>query len=206
MRIGIFGGTFDPPHLGHLILAMEACDQLNLDKLLWMVTPDPPHKQNLTITPVEIRMDLIEAAIQEDPKFEVSKVEMERPAPQYAVDTIRALKTLYPSASLIYLMGGDSLHDLPEWHHPQRLVEISDGLGVMRRPGDLVDLTVLEEQLPGITKKVSFVDAPLLEISSRQIRQRICNHRPFRYYLPRKVYEMILELELYCDPEDDQEI
>lgn len=203
MRIGIFGGTFDPPHLGHLILAMEACDQLNLDRLLWMVTPDPPHKRGITITPVETRMSLIQAAIQEDPKFEISKVEMERPAPQYAVDTIRALRGIYPDAALIYLMGGDSLHDLPEWHHPQLLVEISDGLGVMRRPGDSVDLTLLETQLPGITKKVSFVDAPLLEISSRQIRQRVCSNRPFRYYLPKNVYELILKLELYCTPEDD---
>ncbi len=203
MRIGIFGGTFDPPHLGHLILAMEACDQLSLDRLLWMVTPDPPHKKGMTITPVETRMTLIQAAIKEDPVFEISKFEMGRPAPQYAVDTIRALKTMYPKASLIYLMGGDSLHDLPEWHHPLTLVEISDGLGVMRRPGDLVDLSLLETQLPGITKKVSFVDAPLLEISSRQIRQRICSHRPYRYYLPKNVYELILKLELYCNPEDD---
>jgi nicotinate-nucleotide adenylyltransferase len=202
MRIGIFGGTFDPPHLGHLILAMEACGQLNLDRLLWVVTPDPPHKIGQSISPVNIRLRLIKAAIGDDPHFEVSRIELERPAPQYAVDTIRELRERYPEAELIYLMGGDSLHDFPDWHHPRLLVDTSDGLGVMRRPGDLIDLTELEKQLPGITAKLAFVDAPLLEISSRQIRERVSSGKPFRYYLPQAVYEQILAMNLYSERED----
>lgn len=201
MRIGIFGGTFDPPHLGHLILAMEACGQLNLDRLLWVVTPDPPHKTGQSISPVKLRLRLIKAAIGDDPFFEVSRIELERPAPQYAVDTIRDLRTHFPGSEMVYLMGGDSLHDLVEWHQPQLLVSLADGIGVMRRPGDLVDLTLLEQQLPGITAKLAFVDAPLLEISSRQIRERVQAGRPFRYYLPPAVYEQILALDLYRDSE-----
>jgi nicotinate-nucleotide adenylyltransferase len=205
MRIGVFGGTFDPPHMGHLILAMEACGQLRLDKLLWVVTPDPPHKIGQSISPVEVRIKLIKAAIGDDPQFEVSKVDLERPAPQYAVDTIQELQERYPKAELIYLMGGDSLHDLPEWHHSKRLVEISNGIGVMRRPGDLINLPLLESQLPSIAKKLVFVDAPLLQISSRQIRDRVATGRPFRYYLPQAVNEQILFMGLYTEKEEGAE-
>ncbi|MCX8025419.1 MAG: adenylyltransferase/cytidyltransferase family protein, partial [Thermanaerothrix sp.] len=90
-RLGIFGGTFDPPHVGHLILASEAADQLHLDRVLWVLTPDPPHKRGQPITPLAIRLKLVMAAIQEDPLFELSRVEIDRPGPHYAVDTLRIL-------------------------------------------------------------------------------------------------------------------
>lgn len=203
MRIGIFGGTFDPPHLGHLILAMEACGQLKLDRLLWVLTPAPPHKQTQPVTSIETRIQLVLAAIENDSEFQLSLVEIGRPAPQYAIDTVRQLRVQNPGAELYYLMGGDSLRDLPEWHAPQELVDECDGLGVMRRPDDAVDLTELERQLPGLTAKVAFVDAPLLEISSRQVRQRIARDEPFRYYLSSKVYEIIVKLGLYKQLEPD---
>lgn len=202
MKIGVFGGTFDPPHLGHLILAMEACGQLKLDRLLWVVTPDPPHKTGQSISPVEVRIKLIKAAIDADPTFEISKVDLELPAPQYAVDTIRELQKEFPAARLVYLMGGDSLHDLPEWHHPKLLIDLVETLGVMRRPGDNIDVSELEKHLPGLQAKIAFVDAPLLEISSRQIRHRAENGEPFRYYLPQAVYDMILSMNLYRDKEE----
>jgi len=183
--------------MGHLILAMEACGQLQLDKLLWVVTPAPPHKVGHTISPVSVRLKLIKAAIENDPHFEVSKIDLQRPAPQYAVDTIRELRIQFPGAQLIYLMGGDSLGDLPEWYQPQLLVDLADGLGVMRRPGDVIDLIKLEQELPGISEKLAFVDAPLLEISSRQIRERVAADKPFRYYLPNPVYELIVTMGLY---------
>jgi nicotinate-nucleotide adenylyltransferase len=202
MRIGVFGGTFDPPHQGHLILAMEACGQLKLDRLLWVVTPDPPHKIGQSISPVDVRLQLIKAAIGDDPSFAISRVDMERPAPQYAVDTIRELQSEYPNAKLVYLMGGDSLHDLPDWHHPKLLIDLVDTVGVMRRPGDNIQVAALDERLPGLSRKIIFVDAPLLEISSRQIRHRAENGEPFRYYLPRAVYELILEMKLYREKEE----
>ncbi|HTX79697.1 MAG TPA: nicotinate-nucleotide adenylyltransferase [Longilinea sp.] len=203
MRIGIFGGTFDPPHLGHLILAMEACGQLSLDRLLWVLTPAPPHKQTQPVTSIETRIQLVLAAIENDSEFQLSLVEIGRPAPQYAIDTVRQLRVQNPGAELYYLMGGDSLRDLPDWHTPQELVDECDGLGVMRRPDDDVDLTELEKQLPGLTAKVAFVDAPLLEISSRQVRQRIARGEPFRYYLSPKVYEIIVKQGLYKQLEVD---
>lgn len=198
-RIGIFGGTFDPPHLGHMILAAEAVDQLHLDRLLWVLTPDPPHKQGNVISNLADRMELVQAAMGDDPVFELSRVEIDRPGPHYALDTVNLLKQEIPDAVLIYLIGGDSLHNLPLWHRPMEFLEACSELGVMRRPGDAVDLVALEAQLPGLTAKVSFIDAPLLEISSREIRERIRSGHPYRYYLPRAVYEIIRRRGLYRD-------
>ncbi|MEW6502403.1 MAG: nicotinate-nucleotide adenylyltransferase [Chloroflexota bacterium] len=199
-RIGIFGGTFDPPHVGHLILAAEAQDQLRLDRLLWVLTPDPPHKQDQRITPLEIRVRLLQAAIGDNRSFELCRVEMDRPGPHYAVDTVRILKDQVSSAEMFYLIGGDSLHDLPTWYQPQQLIELIDGLGVMRRPGDQVDLSELEQKIPGIALKIRFIEAPLLEISARQIRQRISEGRAYRYYVPPGVYQLIEELGVYHLP------
>ena len=122
---------------------------------------------------------------------------MERPGPHYTLDTLEALADKYPSADLILLLGGDSLHDLPTWHRPADLVTACRQIGVIRRPGDSVELSALEKQIPGITDKVKFVDAPLLEIASREIRRRASDGLPFRYYLLPSVYDYIVEHKLY---------
>ncbi|MEJ2709320.1 MAG: nicotinate-nucleotide adenylyltransferase [Anaerolineales bacterium] len=197
MRLGIFGGTFDPLHVGHLILAGEALDQLALDKLHWLLTPDPPHKPDREITPIPARVAMLQAAIEENAKFELSRLDIDRPPPHYAVDSLHLYRQRFPQAELIYLMGGDSLGDLPTWHEPRQFIEACDGLGVMRRPGDQVDLSGLEKELPGISEKVSFVDAPLLEISSSIIRERVAAGRHYRYYLPAAVCEIIEHRGLY---------
>lgn len=197
MRIGIFGGTFDPPHVGHLILAAEARDQLALDRVLWIVTPDPPHKLDRKVSPLEVRLELVRAAIGEDSGFEISRVEIDRPGPHYSADTVRILAQQHPGAELFYLMGGDSLHDLPDWMRPLDFLACLAGLGVMRRPSDFVDLPRLERALPGITGKVYFVEAPLLEISSTSIRERVREGRHFQYFLPQKVCQVIAERGLY---------
>ncbi len=197
MKIGIFGGTFDPPHLGHLILAAEAYHQLGLSRLLWVLTPIPPHKPDRPISPVEQRLALVQAAIQADPAFELSRVDIDRPPPHFALDTVLILRNQFPSAELIYLMGGDSLHDLPTWHRPLDFAAACDALGVMRRPGYPVDLSSLEADLPGISPKICFVDTPLLEISSSDIRRRIASGEPYRYFLTREVWQLIQAQELY---------
>jgi len=196
-RIGIFGGTFDPPHVGHLILAEECRTQLNLDKLLWVVTDNPPHKQTASISPIEDRVKLVELTIMGNPSFELSRVDIDRPAPHFAIDTVRILKQSMPGAEMYYLMGGDSLHDLPTWKRPQDFIRECDGLGVMRRHEDQVDLEGLEKVLPGVMRKVHIVEAPILEISSRQIRQRIEEGEAYRYYLREAVYKAIQELGMY---------
>jgi nicotinate-nucleotide adenylyltransferase len=196
-RAGIFGGTFDPPHIGHQILAAEAYDQLGLDRVLWVLTPEPPHKLGQAITPLEARLELLRAAVAGDPKFEISRIDIDRPAPHYAVDTMRLFRAALPGMELAYLMGSDSLEDLTSWHKPHEFIALCDWIGVMCRPGYEPELTDLERVMPGIREKVRFVQAPLLEISSSQIRQRIHEGRAFRYYLPERVFNLILQHGLY---------
>ena len=148
-QIGLFGGTFDPPHLGHLILASEAYSQLGLDRLLWVLTPDPPHKQEQIITPVEHRLAMVNLAIQDNPKFELSRVELDRPGPHYTLDTVESIAEKYPEADITPIIGGDSLRDLPTWHKPKELLYACHWVGVMRRPGEEPDLRELERELPG---------------------------------------------------------
>jgi nicotinate-nucleotide adenylyltransferase len=198
--IGIFGGTFDPPHLGHLILAAEAHAQLGLDRLLWMLTPDPPHKQGKTIATLNHRLAMVRLAIDGNPQFVLSTVDMDRLGPHYALDTVKIIAKQNPGANLIYLMGGDSLRDMPLWHRPADFLAACHAIGVMRRPGYAIDMAALETKFPGLTDKVCFVEAPLLEISANEIRARVARGRPFRYLLPPEVYAYIIEHNLYRKP------
>jgi nicotinate-nucleotide adenylyltransferase len=196
MRIGIFGGTFDPVHVGHLILATESASQLDLDKVLWVVTADPPHKGEL-VSPVEDRLAMVATAIDADPLFEISRIEIDRPGPHLAVDTMRLLHDQFPQDTLVYLMGGDSLEDLPSWYKPDDFVKVCDEIGVLRRPGHKIELPGLEKKLPGVTAKVQFIDSALIDISSTQLRAAIAAGKPFRYSLPPDVYRYIQEHGLY---------
>ena len=197
MRIGIFGGTFDPPHIGHLILADEARFQLSLDQVWWLLTPIPPHKVRLDITPVADRLEMVEAALIDQDRFEVSYVDINRSPPYYALDTMRILRDQYLYFQFIYLIGGDSLKDLPTWHQPLEFIHTCDEIGVMSRPGYNVDMAELGQELPGLVEKIRIIHAPLMEISSSQIRQRIEKGFPFRFYLPSEVYRIILAKGLY---------
>jgi nicotinate-nucleotide adenylyltransferase len=199
MKTGVFGGTFDPPHIAHLVLAAEALMQLRLDRVLWVLTPQPPHKPDWPITEVEQRLRMLEGAIADQPLFELSRVDLDRPPPHYALDTMHLLREEYPEDSLIYLMGGDSLKELPEWHKPQEFINLCDGLGVMLRLGAVIDIPLLEGALPGIAEKVRFVGTPLLEISSSDIRKRIARKGHFRYFIPERVHQIIQQNALYTD-------
>ncbi len=196
-RIGVFGGSFDPPHLGHLILAGEAVHQMQLARLLWVLTPTPPHKLNQEVTQLQFRLAMLELAISDNPNFKLSRLELDRPGPQFTLDTLHLLMKQEADAQLILLLGGDSLHDLPEWHQPEDIISICHQIGVMRRLGDELELTRLEARLPGITSKITYIDAPLLEIASHDVRERIKNNEPFRYYLLPAVYEYIQKHNLY---------
>jgi nicotinate-nucleotide adenylyltransferase len=196
-RLGIFGGTFDPPHLGHLILAAEAYHQLDLDRLLWVLTPDPPHKKNKFITPLQQRLDMLRAALAGDPNFELCLVDINRPGPHYAVDTVRILKEQQSGVEWIYLMGGDSLKDLHTWRNPHELLASISALGVMMRPGAKIALADLEKKTRGVSAKVIFINAPLIGISSSEIRQRVADGLPYRYLVPPEVYKIIHERGLY---------
>lgn len=196
MRIGIFGGTFDPVHVGHLILATESASQLDLDKVLWIVTAVPPHKTTL-VAPVEDRLEMVKLAIDEDPLFELSRVEVDRPGPHHALDTVKILHQQYPDETLVYLMGGDSLEALPTWYQAAELIAVCDEIGVLRRPGHIIDLPALERNLPGLSAKVRFIDSALIDISSTELRIAIASGKPFRYSFPPDVYRYIVDHRLY---------
>jgi nicotinate-nucleotide adenylyltransferase len=196
-KIGLFGGTFDPPHIGHLILASEAVQQLNLSRLLWMLAPDPPHKLEQPITPLPHRLEMLKRAIAGNPSFEISHLEIDRPGPHYTIDTVRQLAQLEPNADIVLLLGGDSLRDLPTWLQYSDLAAEVYKIGVMRRPSDPFDMSALEEKVPGLTAKVAFIDAPLQDLASREIRRRVAGGEVYRCYVPPDVYDYIESNRLY---------
>lgn len=196
-RIGLFGGTFDPPHLAHLILASEAGYQFGLSRLLWVLTPDPPHKKDQTISQFPHRLEMLKLALASEPTFELSRLEIERPGPHYTVDTVKIFAALEPEAEIYLLIGGDSLRDLPTWRLPLKLIEYVSKIGVMRRPGDSFDLNELETRIPGLGDKLVFIDTLLQNLSSREIRRRVAAGEPYRYYVLPSVYEYIEKNELY---------
>lgn len=144
---------------------------------------------------------MVKLAIEDDPGFELSDIELNRPGPHYTLDTIQLLAKQNPGMEIVPILGGDSLNDLPTWHKPNELLFAAHWVGVMRRPGEQTDLEELERELPGISSKIHYVDAPLLEIASREIRNRAATGRPYRYYLPEPVYEYIERHRLYLRSE-----
>lgn len=196
-KIGLFGGTFDPPHIGHLILASEAAHQFDLSRLLWVLTPDPPHKQEQPITPLPHRLEMLKRVIADNSKFEISHLEIDRPGPHYTMDTVRLLAQQEPDADIILLIGGDSLRDLPTWRFNTDLVAAVSKIGVMHRPGDSFDMPALESKIPGLMDKVIFIDAVLQNLSSREIRRRIADGEEYRYYVLPSVYDYIESNHLY---------
>ena len=197
MKIGYFGGTFDPPHLGHNILAAEAFYQLELDSLLWILTPFPPHKNNLPITPVEIRLEMLKLVVDKHPGFEISLVDLNRDPPHYAADTVEILRAENPTSKLIYLIGEDSLVDLPDWYAPTKFMANVDQLVVALRPQINSDLTKLESSLPGLREKIYYLSDTMLQISSSFIRERIKNNGPVKHLLDLEVYQYLDENNLY---------
>ena len=197
MKLGFLGGSFDPPHWGHLILASEAVHHLELDRLEWVLTPNPPHKPHREFTPVDLRLELLQAAVGGNSRFVISREDIDRPPPHYAAETMGIIRDQHPEDELIYLMGEDSLRDLPDWYRPELLIETVDGFGVMPRPDVSADLSALEGTLPGVGDKVRLFPSLTIEISSSLIRKRAAAGGPYRYFVPRAVLELIEKNQLY---------
>ena len=196
-RVGVLGGTFDPIHIGHLILAEEAHYQLHLDALYLLPAGDPPHKQAQSITPVQHRLRMLELAIADIDYAHVSLIDVNRPGPHYTVDTIQLLLAeLGPQANIYFLMGMDSLRDLPTWHKPQWLVD-NCRLVALSRPNVAIDWPALEAALPGIHNRVSILEMPELEIASTTLRARVQRGEPIRFQVPQGVEVYITEHVLY---------
>ena len=198
MRLGIYGGTFDPPHLGHLILAETATDSLNLARVLFVPAANPPHKAASTIrAEASHRVAMVTRAIAGNERFALSRVDVDRPGPHYSVDMLALLRAEFPAAEFVFLIGADSLRDLPTWYHPAEVLELAT-LGVMRRPGvGPPDLSVLERDLPGLSARVEWVNAPLIDIAARDLARRFANGQSVRYQLPDAVLAYIKQHGLY---------
>lgn len=196
-RVGIFGGTFDPVHIGHLILAEEARFQLNLDRVYLVPAGAPPHKQNRELTPVGHRLMMVELATTDMPGLWVSRVDADRPGPHYANDTVQLLQQqIGEDTQLYFLMGMDSLRDLPGWRQPQWLIAQCI-LVVLTRHDIVIDWEQLQTSLPGLRERVILLDMPELEIASHVLRERIRNGAPISHQIPRLVETYIAKHGLY---------
>jgi nicotinate-nucleotide adenylyltransferase len=197
MRIGLFGGTFNPPHIGHLILASEALSQMELDSLYWVLTPDPPHKKGQVITDAGLRKEMVKAVIKDFQEFTFSEIEFKRPGPHFAVDTVREFKLSRPDAQIYYLLGGDSLNDLPTWHDPTGFIRECTRIVVMLRVNEEPDWKMLDQKLPELCQKTVFLKTPIIEISSNDLRERVKNGRPWLPYVTPGVGKIIQESQIY---------
>lgn len=197
LRVGLLGGSFDPPHIGHLILAEEARDLLGLDRVLFAPAGQQPLKQGQKVTPVEDRVRMSELAIAGNPAFALSRGDVDRPGPHYTVDLIAIIAAqLPPNAELYFLMGFDSLRDLPKWREPEKLIRIAH-LVALTRPDTPIDWDSLGAALPGVRERVRLLDMPELEIASRDLRERVRVGRSIRYMVTDAVEAYIEGKGLY---------
>ncbi|HEV7126986.1 MAG TPA: nicotinate-nucleotide adenylyltransferase [Ktedonobacterales bacterium] len=200
-RYGILGGTFDPPHLAHLLLAQEALVHLALERVYFVPAGQPPHKIGRTISPAADRGAMVARAIASNPQFALSTVEMDHAGFSYTARTLGHLRARWGAEAQVYLiLGWDMLLDLPGWYDPEEVIRQITGLAVMHRPGyadDAVELAQVMKALPALADKLTVVPAPLLEIAASELRQRVAVGLPVRYFVPDGVADYIAEHRLY---------
>lgn len=197
-RIGVLGGTFDPPHVGHLWLATLAADAMALDRVIFMPAAQPPHKVGQPVSRATDRLLMTRLAIAGNPLFELCPIEMERPGPSYTIDSVDELERLYPGDITLYLlMAADSLAQIDTWREPDRLLQRIEWI-VGPRPGDdLPDREKLVARFGDNASRIHLLDGPSLDVSSTALRQRVADGQPIRYLVPRGVEELIAERRLY---------
>jgi nicotinate-nucleotide adenylyltransferase len=197
-RIGILGGTFDPPHVGHLWLGAMAADAMALERVLFVPASEPPHKRGQIVSRAADRMLLTRLAIATDPTFELSGIELERAGPSYTIDTVEELQTLWgPTTTLFLVMAADSLDTIDTWREPDRLLERIEWV-VGPRPGTaLPDRAALQRRFGAASSRIHLLTGPSLDVSSTEIRRRVAGGHTIRYLVPRGVEELIVERGLY---------
>lgn len=196
-RIGIYGGTFDPIHNGHMAIASEVCWRLQLDEVLFVVAGQQPLKQQGHQASAEQRLAMVELACADEARFRVSSLELQRPPPSYSFDTITELRQQYgPQADLWFVMGVDALAELHRWYKAKELIQLVR-LAVVERPKASYDLDKLEAALPGISEQIDRIEGPHLDIASSDLRARHAKGQPIRYQLPEAVLNYIKQHKLY---------
>lgn len=197
MKLGLYGGTFDPVHFGHLLLAERCREELGLDEVRFIPAGDPPHKDRSDLTPGKARAEMLEFATAGNPRLVVDRRELGRPGRSYTVDTLAEVKAEFPEAELYFLMGADSLADLPGWREPERILELARVVAVNRgrRPAERAALVaVLGEE---IAARVIFVHMPAVDLSSTDMRVRAAAERSLRYMTPPAVEAYVRDKKLY---------
>lgn len=194
-RLGVFGGSFDPIHLGHLLIASDICDRLQLDAVHFVLAPRPPHKLRL-MAPDEDRIAMLRLATAPDERFVIDLREFERPGLSYSVQTLETFAAECPDAELYFLMGEDSLAEFPTWREPKRILAIAH-LAVACRPGSVADPDEVIQRFPIGNGRIHRVETPELAISSSLIRGRRQRGELIRYLVPADVERYIAERALY---------
>jgi nicotinate-nucleotide adenylyltransferase len=199
MRIGLFGGTFDPIHLGHLILAERCREEAALDEVWFLPSYRPPHKIERPLTRFEQRCEMVLLAITGQLAFRVEPIEKELPPPSYTAETLAELHRRHPEHQFALIVGADSLVELPTWHEPRRVVEQAELLAVPRPGVEFWSGAQLAAALglPADAVRLRAVACPLIEIASRDLRRRVAEGKTIRYMVPRAVEEYIRERKLY---------
>jgi nicotinate-nucleotide adenylyltransferase len=196
VRVGILGGTFNPPHLGHLVCAQEAYLQLELDRVTLMPARIPPHKPVEYEPGIEQRLELCRLAVQGDPRFTVSDLELSRPGPSFMVDTLEALHREAPNNELVLIVGGDIAAGLPRWREPERVLALATLAVAKRRGTAWASVHAALESLTG-GERARFFRMPQIGVSSTVIRGRVRDGQPIRYIVPDRVVEYIERHGLY---------
>jgi nicotinate-nucleotide adenylyltransferase len=198
MRLGLLGGTFDPIHYGHLLLAERCREECGLDRVWFLPSGQPPHKAVDGISPGQQRAEMVEFAIAGHPQFGVSRIELARSGRSFTVDTLREIHAEDPSRELYFLIGADSLADLPSWRDPAGIAELATIVAVNRGDRPLPDLDGLRRRLGDtIAERVRLVAMPGIDLSSTDIRQRIREGKSIRFMTPRPCEVYIQEHGLY---------
>ncbi len=200
MRLGLFGGTFDPIHLGHLILAERCREECRLDQVWFIPAGNPPHKQNEAISPGIQRAEMLEFAVAGHPQFSVNRIELNRTGRTFTVDTLRSIRAEDPTRDLFFLIGADSLSDLPLWRDPAGIAALATIVAVNRGDRPLPDLEALRGKLgDAVLERVQIVIMPAIDLSSTDIRRRVREGRSIRFMVPRACEVYIEQHGLYRD-------
>jgi nicotinate-nucleotide adenylyltransferase len=201
MRVGVLGGTFDPPHLGHLILAQEAVQALDLSQVLFVPAGEPWRKAGRELSPRDQRVSMVRLAVGDNPHLAVSTAEVERAGPSYTEETLAELREhLGPEAELFFIMGADSLTDFPRWHQPHRILELAWLAVAERAPlgGEGFREGIPEELAEALRERVVWLPMPLVAISASAVRERVRQGLSIRYWVPPAVEEYIRDHGLYA--------
>jgi nicotinate-nucleotide adenylyltransferase len=202
MRVGIFGGTFDPVHLGHLMVAEQCREQGRLDQVWFVPAPRPPHKLDRAVSPFGQRVEMLALAIAGNPAFRIDEIEKERTGPSYTADTLQLFHQRQPELDLSLLIGSDCLPDLPRWHQPEQIVERA-ALLVVARPGwPILSVEELRDSLNlggEVPLRMQVVPVPLIDLSSTDLRRRAGAGHSLRYLVPRAVECYVQEKRLYAN-------